>query len=268
MPSNAPQKTNRPNGIFNQSNDSPAKTLVMTLLVAFIGAVLVSASAVLLKPKQLLNKELNRRQHIEAMVAKLPGGGAGITIEPRLVDLQSGTYLMDEDATAYDQRRAAKDANESIAVAKEHDIANLGRRAKKAVVYVGLKGGKTVLAILPVRGQGYGSMLYGYLGLSSDANTVIGLSFFEHSETPGLGALIDSEDWKAQWQGKTVFDGAVIRLGVGAVTIEKGTEEDKYQVDALTGATWTGLGVNNLLHYWLGPDGYGPYLQKLAGGDD
>lgn len=242
-----------------RSNDRPAKTIAVTLAVAFVGAVLVAASAVLLKPLQITNKELDRRQHIEDMVRKIPD----INLEPRVVDLATGEYVPDIDATRFDQRQAAIDPDESIEVPPESDIAGLSRRSNNAVVYVGRRDAKTELVILPVRGQGYGSMLYGYLGLAADANTVIGLSFYEHAETPGLGALIDTEDWKQQWPGKLVFDGSVIRLGVGSGRIEPGSDEDSYQVDALTGATWTGVGVNNLLHYWLGPDGFGPYLAKL-----
>lgn len=36
-----------------------------------------------------------------------------------------------------------------------------------------------------------------------------------------------------------------------------------HEVDAISGATRTGLGVTNLLHFWLGPNGYGPYLARL-----
>jgi len=244
-------------------NDRPAKTLILTLTVAFMGAVLVTASAVLLRPLQIANKELDRSLHIEDLLRKLPRGGAGIVIEPRVVDLATGEYVPGIDASRFDQRQAAMEPTESVEVPAGTDIANLSRRARKAVVYVGSRYGKAELVILPVRGQGYGSMMYGYMGLAADANTVIGLSFYEHTETPGLGALIDTADWKAQWQGKLVSDGAVIRIGVGRGRIEPGSNEAAYQVDALTGATWTGAGVNNLLHYWLGPDGFGPYLAKF-----
>lgn len=246
-----------------RNNDSPAKTLKVTLIVAFIGAVLVSGSAVLLKPRQIANKELDRRQHIEAMARHLPGGSEGLVIKPRVVVLENGEYDPDSDPTLFDQRQAAMDADGSVDVAAEVDIASLSRRASKAVVYLGYQDNKAELVILPIRGQGFGSMLYGYLGLSADTNTVIGLSFYEHSETPGLGALIDTEDWQKQWRGKQVRDGVVVRLGIGSGPIDPDSEDATYQVDALTGATWTGLGINNLLHYWLGPDGFGPYLANF-----
>ncbi len=262
-----PEVDNRQSGWWGRflatPNDSPAKTLAMTIAVAFIGAVLVATVTVLLKPLQIANKELDRRQHIEQMVRYLPSGGDGIVIEARVVDLATGEYVPEVDATRFDQRQAAMDPKASTEVASEIDIASLSRRSRKAVVYVGRKNGKAELVILPVRGQGYGSMLYGYLGLAADANTVIGLSFYDHAETPGLGALIDTAEWKAQWRGKLVSDGAIVRLGVGSRRVEPGSDEAVYQVDALTGATWTGVGVNNLLHYWLGANGFGPFLEKF-----
>jgi len=262
-----PEVDNRQSGwwarFLAMPNDRPVKTLAVTLAVAFTGAVLVAVTAVLLRPLQIVNKELDRSLHIEDIVRALPRGGAGIVVVPRVVDLTTGDYIPGIDATRFDQRQAALNPTESVEVKSELDIANLSRRSRKAVVYVGSRDGKTELVILPVRGQGYASMLYGYLGLSEDANTVIGLSFYEHAETPGLGALIDTAQWKAQWRGKRVSDGAIVRLGVAPRRVKPDSDEAAYQVDALTGATWTGVGVNNLLHYWLGDDGFGPYLAKF-----
>jgi len=60
-----------------------------------------------------------------------------------------------------------------------------------------------------------------------------------------------------------IWDGAVIKLGIGAGKVEPGMTDSRYQVDALSGATYTGRGINNLLHYWLGEHGFGPFLTKL-----
>jgi Na+-transporting NADH:ubiquinone oxidoreductase subunit C len=37
----------------------------------------------------------------------------------------------------------------------------------------------------------------------------------------------------------------------------------RYQVDGISGATLTSNGVTNLIRYWLGEQGFGPYLTKL-----
>lgn len=243
-------------------NESPLKTVAVTVAVALVGSILVSGSAVLLRPYQIANKEAERQRHIVALFEQLPDAGG--RVEARVVDLQSGDYVPSIEPRLYDQRRAAADPDASVEIAPAADIAGLRRRARHAVVYLVQQDGQTRLLVLPVRGRGYGSMLYGYLGLAGDANTVLGLSFYEHGETPGLGALIDSPGWKAQWNGKQVADaGGTIRLGVGTGPVAADSPEAAYQVDGLTGATWTSRGVTNLLRYWLGDDGFGPYLRKI-----
>jgi Na+-transporting NADH:ubiquinone oxidoreductase subunit C len=249
-------------------NDSPAKTLAVTLAVALAGSVLVAGSAVLLRPLQVANKEAERQKHVLEIVRQLPDAvlaAGGIVLEARVVDLQSGDYV-DVEPERYDQRRAARDPLHSVAIPPKADVAGLKARARFAVVYLAKQEGRTKLVILPVRGRGYASMLYGYIGLADDLNTLVGLSFFEHAETPGLGALVDSPGWKAQWRGKQVRDpNGILRLGIGRGRVPPESPDAPYQVDGLTGATWTSNGVTHLLHYWLGEHGFGPYLQKLKG---
>lgn len=261
-------------------NDSALKTVTVTLAVALAGSVLVASSAVLLRPLQIANKEAERRERFAELVQQLPGleelvrqlpgadegmvAAEGIEVEAKVVDLETGNYVPTMDPQLYDQRRAAQDPEMSVAVPPEHDVAGLKRRARYAVVYLVRQAGDIRMVILPVRGRGYASMLYGYLALAGDANTVLAVTFYEHAETPGLGALIDSPSWKAQWEGKKVRDEAgVLRVGVGTGHIPADSPQAPYQVDGLTGATWTSNGVTNLLHYWLGDHGFGPYLRKL-----
>lgn len=251
-------------------NDSPLKAVIVTLAVALVGSILVAGSAVLLRPMQIANKEAERQKRLVEIIRQLPrdderlAAADDIQVEARVVDLASGDYVASVEPRLYDQRRAAIDPERRIEIPPEADIAGLKRRAPYAVVYLLRQAGEVRLVILPVRGRGYGSMLYGYLGLAADANTVVGLNFYEHAETPGLGALVDSSSWKVQWHGKKVRDeGGVLRLGVGQGRIAPDSPETLYQVDGLTGATWTSNGVTNLLHYWLGEHGFGSYLRKI-----
>jgi Na+-transporting NADH:ubiquinone oxidoreductase subunit C len=59
--------------------------------------------------------------------------------------------------------------------------------------------------ILPVRGYGLWGTMKGYLALEPDLKTIIGLEFFDHKETPGLGGEIDNPKWKSIWKGKEVY---------------------------------------------------------------
>jgi len=246
-----------------RKSESAMKTLLVTAAVALVGSVLVATSAVLLRPLQVANKEADRQQHFAELIGQLPRPES-VTVEARVIDLESGAYASDLDPRRYDQRRAARDPAQRVAVPPEIDVAGLKARAPYAVVYLATEGDRLRQVILPVRGRGFGSMLFGYVALAADANTIAGLTFYEHGETPGLGALIDAPDWKAQWRGKKVRDtGGVMRVGVGTGMVVPDGPEAPYQVDGLTGATWTGNGVTNLLHYWLGDHGFGPYLRTL-----
>ena len=99
-------------------------------------------------------------------------------------------------------------------------------------------------------------------------NTVVGFGFYQHGETPGLRGEVDNPKWKALWTGKTLFD----EQGALAVEIIKGSVDPQsakatHQVDGLAGATLTSKGVNNLLHFWLGENGFGPLLANLKKGE-
>ncbi len=251
-------------------NDRPLKTIAVTMLVCLAASILVAGSAVLLRPAQNAAKERDRQARMLEITAKLPGIGDELRLgdrdllEARVVDLASGQVLPAIDAAEFDQRLAAKDPAQSVAIPPELDLAQIKTRSRLSVVYLLRQDGQVKLIILPVHGRGFASMLYGYLGLTGDAQRVVGLNFFEHGETPGLGALIDDPTWRDQWRDKEVWDYAdAPALGVAQGPVEPGSPEAAHLVDGLTGATWTSRGVTNLLRYWLGEHGFGPYLRNI-----
>ena len=84
----------------------------------------------------------------------------------------------------------------------------------------------------------------------------------EVDETPGLGGEVDNSGWRGLWPGRKVYDGDTVSLGV-----RKGPagtpEKDPYNVDGLSGATLTGNGVTKAISFWLGPQGFGPFMQSV-----
>jgi Na+-transporting NADH:ubiquinone oxidoreductase subunit C len=251
-------------------NDSPAKTILVALAVCLVCSAVVASTAVLLRPRQLANQERERQGHIMEIVERLPGIGelfetaAVRQVEAQVVELATGATVREIDPAAYDQRKAAKDPQLSVAIPSKRDIAGLKRRARYATVYLVRRDGEIALIILPVHGAGYASTLYGYLALEGDANTVVALSFFEHAETPGLGAGVDDLAWRDQWQSKKVRDEAGrLRIAVAEGRVDPAGPAALYQVDGLSGATRTGQGVTDLLRFWLGEDGFGPFLRKI-----
>lgn len=240
---------------FNR--DSVRNTLTVAISLSLVCSVLVAATAILLKPVQLRNEE-EFRQRIILEVAGLMEDGANIAslyaaIEPRMVELESGEYV-DSLAAGGDERM--------IDIPEQLDIAKIRQRSLYAPVFLVKSAGRVEQVILPVYGSGLWSTMYGYLSLAMDGNTVRGLRFYSHAETPGLGDQIDKPEWRAQWVGKQVYD----ENGEPRIEVIRGTVQDpesRYQIDALSGATLTGRGVTQLVRYWTGPHGFGPYLQRM-----
>jgi Na+-transporting NADH:ubiquinone oxidoreductase subunit C len=121
--------------------------------------------------------------------------------------------------------------------------------------------------ILPIRGYGLWSTLYGFVALESDANTIVGLGFYEHAETPGLGGEVDNPSWKAKWSGKLAYKNGDVAISVLKGAVNPAAADAQWQVDGLSGATLTTKGVHNLVQYWLGDDGFAPLLGNLRGGN-
>lgn len=229
-------------GFLALPNDSRAKTVGVAFLVALSCSLVVSITAVTLKPLQDANRLSDRHAR---MLGMLEGLGKGMP-DARLVDLATGAYTNRDPGTWSE-------------LTPDRDRARLGKRENVATVFELREDGELKLLVLPVRGGGYQSTLKGYLALEADLNTVAALTFYEQDETPGMGARIEEDAWQALWPGKQVTDAA----GIIRIEVVKGAGAGVHEVDGITGATRTSSGVTNLLRFWLGPEGYGPYLARL-----
>jgi Na+-transporting NADH:ubiquinone oxidoreductase subunit C len=251
------------------ANDSIGRIIRVALALCVVCSVIVSTAAVLLKPAQEANKDLDRKRNILAAGGMLEEGRSVDElferIDARYVDLRSGEFT-DAVPAGYDPRAASKDPSLSSDVTD--DIAKVGRRADYAEVYLVAGPGDGVdKIILPVHGYGLWSTLYGFIALESDANTIAGLGFYEHGETPGLGGEVDNPRWKAQWPGKQVYRDGQVEIELLKGTVDRGSPDAGWQVDGLSGATLTSRGVTNLLQFWLGEQGFGPFLENLRAGE-
>jgi Na+-transporting NADH:ubiquinone oxidoreductase subunit C len=254
------------------SNDSIKKTLIVALSLCIVCSVIVSTAAVVLKPAQEVNKTLDRKRNILAAAGMLQ---EGVSIEdqfgqvtPRVVDLRTGRFADDVDVDKYDQRKAAKDPSASDRLDAAQDTAKISRREHYALVYL-VEGdnGEVEKIILPIRGYGLWSTLYGFIALESDGNTVAGLGFYEHAETPGLGGEVDNPRWKAFWPGKQVYKDDAVEIALIKGSVDPGSANAPWQIDGLAGATLTARGVSNLVQFWLGENGFQPFINNLKSGE-
>ncbi len=138
-------------------------------------------------------------------------------------------------------------------------IGLLARRAGKPreeydrgikVVYLYKPEGEIKYYIIPIEGNGLWGMMYGYIALETDLNTVAGIRFYKHIETPGLGAELAKIDHNEKWIGKKILDedGKLVSVKVAKGDAEQThAQEIEHYVDGISGATLTAKGINEFL---------------------
>lgn len=187
-----------------------------------------------------------------------------------LIDIGTGVEIPRErytetlDPEAFDLKAVAGDPQYSKEIATDKDIAGIRRIPIYMVVHLVKENDVIVKYVFHIYGRGLYSTLYGVIALGRDLKTVEGISFYEHAETPGLGGEIDNTQWKNTWKGKQAFDDrGNVRIEVLQGLVDTSSPNAQYQIDGLSGATYTARGVDQLVKFWLGDNGYGPFLKKL-----
>lgn len=249
------------------SPDSVPKTIFIAVAVCLVASMIVSAAAVALRPLQEVNalkdKQINILQVAGIYDPNTNVQEAFSAFEPRVLELATGKFTDQFDATSFDDRAAADDPATSVAL--DNDPAGIGRQSKFVTVYL-LRNtdGSIDKVILPLHGYGLWSTLYGFIALEENGNDIFGLQFYEHAETPGLGAEVDNPRWKALWSGKKLADDeGNLQISVSKSAPSAGAD---HHIDALAGATLTTVGVHNLVNFWMGEAGYKPFLDNLKAG--
>ena len=254
---------------------SNAYTVGFAAAICLVCSVFVAGSAVSLKERQDINRTLDRQKKV-LQVAGLMQEGEKLAPEriqslyderiiPKAVDMKTGAPVDDVDLASYDMEKYSKDPGTSFEV--PDNAAKIKRLPEDVLVYeVKNDAGGVDQIILPIQGPGLWSTLYGYVALSTaDYNTIEGLTFYKHAETPGLGGEVDNPGWKAKWPGRKVYDEG----GDVAIRVIKGAagspSEAPFAVDGLSGATLTSNGVTKSLEFWLGEQGFRPFIDRAKG---
>ena len=257
------------NNIFTKFKNMPVDGIVKTVIVAtalcFVCSMVVSFAAVNLKSIQEVNKAIDKQKNI-LQVAGVYHEGIDVnktfsSFQPLVVDLNSGKFTDKFDPSIFDDKKAAQDP--LLSVSLENDPASIGRRTNYATIYLLKKDdGSLDKVILPIHGYGLWSTLYGFIALEDNLNDIFGLQFYQHAETPGLGAEVDNPKWKAQWKGKKLNN----ENGELMIQVAKTQKYKDHHIDALAGATLTSNGVDNLVKFWMGKDGFQKFLYNLKNG--
>ena len=246
-------------------------TILFAGLICVVCAVLVSSSAVSLKEMQQANAALDKRKNVllsaglaqptdELDAARFRNCFG--TVKQVVIDLQSGEAVPDIDPSTFDQRKARNDPDSSREAPPNNS--SISRLPNQAVVYQVLNdSGELQMVVAAHRGI---RTLVHPLRLPVPGRRYqdgAGAHLLPTRRDPGTGGEVDNPRWKARWPGRIAFDSA----GQTVIEVIKGQagppEEDPHRVDGLAGATITSRGVTNMLRFWLGENGFGPFLKRL-----
>jgi Na+-transporting NADH:ubiquinone oxidoreductase subunit C len=288
---------------------SNTQTLTFMVVLCTTCAMILAVLATSLRERQEKAEELNRSQEMliaahvfspEGVFYVLDDNGeyvsAKVQREGVLVPSQEKTYASSDEIFDIYQLRtnaflvnsngerltfdeAGIDKGDYISQNMKSGYANLPLKLVYEVSPNGIPAGKmqegkidAEAYIIPVKGFGLWDAIYGYIAFKSDGDTVIGTAWYDHKETPGLGANIANPVWQGQFPGKALFlDGAgskdVAPLGITVVrgkaneVFAGSLSKEKSAVDGMAGATLTGNGVTKAFKDSLGP--YREFLMIL-----
>lgn len=210
-------------------------SVVVVVIVAFLLAGVSSA----LKPKQDANVELDKKKQILASLnIKDQADAASV-----YANVIKADPIVNAEGNVVAQEGGFAVANEEV------NDANL------PLYLAEVDGAKKY--IIPMTGNGLWGGIWGYLALNDDCNTIYGVYFSHASETPGLGAEIASDKFQSRFPGREVY-----RDGNVALTVVKKVTDETVEVNAISGATITCNGVNDMLQRKLAP--YKAYLSANA----
>lgn len=252
--------------------DSVAGTILVAAVLCVVCSVVVSGTAVGLKSLQQANAKLDKQRSVLAAAGLLEPGDTPAQVEAKfkkvekqVINLETGAVVSDEELkeagvaepSTYDPAEARDNPQLNREVT---GLPGIPKTEKFADVYlVKSDDGSLEGVVLPIYGKGLWSTMYGYLAIQPDLKTAKGITFYQHGETPGLGGEVDNPNWKALWPDKKLRD----EKGDVLIDVVKGQGSGDSEVDGLSGATITTKGVDHFVRFWLGEEGFGPYLKNL-----
>ncbi len=239
------------------------KVIGFAALICVICSLLLSATSQALKDRQQEQVELDRKLNVLKAFGVEVVDAEGKKLSKARVD----QYFTENISEIFLDKESG-DVLEGVTLAdipKSELKAKTIKEKEHLPLYVWQEDGEIQKYAFPVSGMGLWSILYGYLALDKDLETIIGITFYKHAETPGLGGEVSTDWFQNQFKGKKIFDdGQLLEFEV-----VKGSVEGKYPggndhaVDGITGATMTGNGINTFLNRDI--TAYNRYFEKLRG---
>jgi Na+-transporting NADH:ubiquinone oxidoreductase subunit C len=220
------------------------RTLLFAAAVCLVCSLLLSGTAAGLRKRQETNRAFDRLCNI-LKVFDVPLTGA------------DGKRITPEEAARIRENRIEAlvidpETRQPVAGQKPDEVPpEAVEEGKRLPVYIFKdESGKPQRYGFPISGKGLWGMIYGYLALEQDLETIAAITFYQHKETPGLGAEIEQPWFQQAFEGKQVVENGTpleFELVKGGVN-SKYSKGSDHAVDAISGATMTSRGVENLIN--------------------
>ena len=218
-------------------------TIAFTTIITVILGLGLSATADSLRERQVLNEELDIKKNILSVLGYK----------------QDTPWTNEEVQSLYDSNINEIRIDEVGLVLDEVDKS--GNFAY--TIYQSSENNMVTGYAIPIAGKGLWGTMYGYFAIEPDAETVKGITFYKHKETPGLGAEVDKDWFKNNFIGKKLTDknGELVSIEVVKGYVSKTDPEALHKVDGISGATITGTGLTTFLKSDL--EKYEPYFARV-----
>ncbi len=242
-----------------------AYTFIFIIITAIVAALVLAVTSQSLKEKQQFNVETDMKKNILIAV--------GVMKEEKCFDNEQNKFIENCDVICCYKKNIKSFAIDSNGKVKDGGIVperiNPVKEMEKPKdqrsypVFARKINGKIDSYCIPIIGKGLWSTIFGYIALGNDLNTVKGITFYKHAETPGLGAEIEKEWFQKNYIGKKILNKNNELVSITAVKgkVNPGSPNIEHEVDGISGATLTARGVNKLLKDSLLK--YEPYFKSL-----
>jgi Na+-transporting NADH:ubiquinone oxidoreductase subunit C len=230
-----------------------AYTIIFALIICIVASSALTLVSKGLEPKKNFNIEIDRKKNVlKAFGVDIKGKKSNDIMNFYNSSIEE--YVVDKGGNKIEGKKPSE-----IDPVKDVDL---------KAVYKGSSDEVTGFAV-PVVGPGLWGTMYGYLALENDLNTIKGISFYRHQETPGLGGEIEAEWFTKNFAGKKICDDAgslkSIRVIKGSVKdVVSDPLEQRHCVDGISGATMTSDGVTETIKSSL--ENFEPHFQKIRKG--
>ena len=219
-------------------------TFIFISIVTIICAGLLSSAAYYLKDKQQTNVEVDMKKNILKAVKLLENNKIS---KQEILD----SYNQNLESFTVDYLGNLAELPEGISV-EDIDPEKEDTKPEKErffPVYIKKSEANISAYCIPIIGKGLWSTMYGYLALEPDLNTILGITFYKQTETPGLGSEVESESFQDRFIGKQIWDEADNLVAVKILKLEPSPNSPNiiHEVAGISGATKTSDGVMNLL---------------------